>query len=195
MCACRHNRTMTSSSPFSFILLILIFAGLVAPGHGLFWGLFGGRDDFFPDTRYTEYSDLTDAEKNATMALGYDEATWNLPGRAVIEAKPYSNLTEDEMDAAETLGLTNEGHWDCWINHYAAYGWSELREVRVQIHLRMLGWNRRKWEGGGNPPRSEDEFWDDLWFWQSNAAGRICFFKETWDGEAPIGDWPEGFGE
>lgn len=39
------------------------------------------------------------------------------------------------------MGNDAEEKWDCWVNHYAGYSWSELEGEGVQDDFIALDWN------------------------------------------------------
>eukprot|EP01043_Picozoa_sp_COSAG02_P070755 COSAG02_NODE_12656_length_1513_cov_3.750354_1_plen_182_part_01 len=63
-----------------------------------------------------DWADLTTAEVDAAIVLGWDEASWDCLGDACVapasDEKAWSGLTADELAAAEALGWTEE-MWNC----------------------------------------------------------------------------------
>ena len=55
---------------------------------------------------------------------------------------------------ATTLEISEES-WDCHMNHYADFNWTELVGAGVAKYFQALGWNNRSWVGEISPPRSE----------------------------------------
>jgi hypothetical protein len=81
----------------------------------------------YPSGRYVEWRYLDAASMAAAETLAYDESAWNLPGSADIETLSYETINATNRaqgQAIEALGM-NEGTWDCYINHYEDYNWTE----------------------------------------------------------------------
>lgn len=144
----------------------------------------------FPGFRYVPWSDLsTDRQVLATSA-GWNETTWNLPGfggggingtTPTLEDLSFDSLGTQKV-ALIALGFT-EDQYDCYINHYAYYDWSELQEFDIAPYFETLGWTSESWEGSVPPPASEDTFWNALTSAEQEAAYGICYFEGTWNEE------------
>ena len=128
--------------------------------------------------------------------------TWNFPGTAAIEMQSYesianrSNVTYDtlpatfatkqgdyrktELEVLADLGLNDEAVYDCYVNHYNDYFWTELDEVE-QRAFEGLGWNVSSWEGVIPAPQSEDKYYIQLDADEQQAAAELCYLPETWD--------------
>jgi hypothetical protein len=65
-------------------------------------------------------------------------------------------------------------------------------EAGVQGFAMDLGWTEQLWvsseEDAG--PASEALYWDELSQAQRDAAGALCYFEETWNGELSMDQWP-----
>ena len=66
--------------------------------------------------------------------------TWN-GFDATIETNRYSSLPAGALNDVNVLMEGDEeNRWDCWINHYRAYSWSELDDG-VRKSYETLGWD------------------------------------------------------
>jgi len=63
-----------------------------------------------------------------------------------------------------------------WENFY----WEDLSRDEQQLWA-ILGWNEALWNAN-NPPPSANMEWDQLTLTQRNAAERLGFTPELWDG-------------
>jgi len=143
-----------------------------------------------PEKRYVEWSSLEDVDRTvAEFYLKYTEETWNLPGsNAEIEEISYVDLTNNGKAGVISLGMTEEVY-DCHINHYYGYWWSNLEEVGLDQYYSILGWNADLWDNDdGEVPDSEELYWSELTSAQQLAASNVCFFEDLWNGES-IPDW------
>ena len=96
---------------------------------------------------------------------------------------PYNTITR-------TLGLDEE-QWDCWINHFYDYDWSELVDEELGLYFEALGWTQTSWDNddAANFPESNDKFWVELTDLEKEAANYLCFFPELWDATLTIPEW------
>lgn len=108
----------------------------------------------FPHVRFTPFEMLPySLQLEAVQTLGYTATEWNEPGEADIEyysiedicfyyENAPQNWTCPTRQAIAKLGfdLNNEDQWDCWMNHYDDYSWSELEESDVAQHYAALGY-------------------------------------------------------
>ena len=162
------------------------------------WGLFHHDDshdsydpapDYTPppiphwaaEYRYTPWGDLPKPVRQAAREdLSYTEWTWNLPGTNDVEYLAYSELDIDQQAGSETIGLDEEG-WDCWVNHYEDYFWSELEDDGVAECYEALGWSQENWLDEFPLPESEYKDWVDLTKKEKMAALCLCFFEDLWN--------------
>ena len=143
-----------------------------------------------PEKRYIEWSSLSETDRSvATFYLSYTEESWNLPGsNSEIEEISYVDLTNNGKAGVISLGMTEEVY-DCYINHYYGYWWSDLEEVGLDQYYSILGWNADLWDNDdGDVPNTEDLYWSELTSEQQIAASNVCFFEDLWNGES-IPDW------
>ena len=77
--------------------------------------------------------------------------------------------------------LTLALQYDCYINHYEGYAWSDIVQYELDPYLEVLGWTQDSWELNGTAPESEDKSWSELSDAEREAAGEICFFEVTWN--------------
>ena len=113
--------------------------------------------------------------------------SWDTLGTNDVEEHSYVDLHENGKAGAESFGL-NDDIWDCHINHYYGYWWSDLEESGFDQYLIVLGWDENGWDDDGSAPESDDSYWDDLTPEEQSAASQICYFKDLWDG-VPIPEW------
>merc|ERR1712238_165064 len=100
--------------------------------------------------RWTSYADLTGQQVGGAMALDYTKMTWNTLGTNSIEESAWYYLTPQEMAASLQVGIVEED-WDCYVNHYGDYSWSELEEYFLAKYWIALGWNQLSWDGTIDP--------------------------------------------
>ena len=142
----------------------------------------------FPNTRYTLWSGLSGAEEKLAKQLGYEEDTWNMPGSAEVELLSFYSLIDEGTDSnAYGLGF-DDVNWDCYVNRYYDYWWSDIENEGIAHYWMDLGWTQKMWDEGSGVPDSEDKAWADLDGKESYAAYQLCYFEETWDGYA-LTDW------
>merc|ERR1712238_614743 len=139
------------------------------------------------EVRWTSYAQLTGRQVNGAMALDYTQATWNTLGTNSIELWAWYNLTPQEKAASEQIGIDEEA-WDCYVNNYGAYSWSELEKYFLAKYWIALGWNQLSWQGPIDPPNTTNMYWAELTRVQQDAALELCYRQESWDG-IPIPDW------
>ncbi|KAL9181028.1 hypothetical protein ACHAXT_009833 [Thalassiosira profunda] len=143
--------------------------------------------DEVPEKRFIEWSSLGDIDRGyATDYLGYDEYTWDYPGENELETYASHDLYPEEVEGLD-LGIS-EDMWDCHINHYAGYYWSELEESNLDQYFSQLGWDESSWDGDRPEPETESKYWDDLTQEQQMAAAQVCYSSNLWDG-TPLPEW------
>jgi len=161
----------------------------------------------YPTYRFRPWTELTKGEKKAARDLGYNQASWNLPGTADVEYYAwyihqdyYGDYDDyypdrDFLDSAETLGFVDrvvdgvtqsaEDIWDCWQNHYYSYVWAELVEYDLDSYAEDLGWNENKWDDDDledeDKPASETKYWEELTDDEKTAALGFCYTQKIWD--------------
>jgi len=137
-----------------------------------------------PSARFRPWRDVSDAERvRLERSFGYTELTWNVLRLSDAEQKGWFELMYYEEDVSEAvLGLDGDG-WDCWINHYDSYGWSDLvKKGHVQA-MSGLGWTEDAWNGDAAPPASDSKLWHELTEAEQLHATRLCFFDDNWNRE------------
>jgi hypothetical protein len=142
-----------------------------------------------PSLRFTPWKEII-ADNNATrlellqQTLGYDELTWNVLRLAAVEQKGWHELTPNESNAVEDVFGLDDAGWDCWMNHYDSYSWSDLMNSGIDAHFIGLGWSESSWEdveGEVDPPESEGKLWDELNEVEQYHATELCYIQENWD--------------
>lgn len=141
----------------------------------------------YPDVRYQLWNALTADEQALATAAGWTEISWNSVGTAQVESLAFSSLTFDSQLAMTSLGLY-EAQYDCYINHYNDYDWSELVLYDISPYFETLGWTEGSWNGTAAEPASEDKSWSELTAAEQGAAEELCFFQDMWD-EVPLAQW------
>lgn len=138
----------------------------------------------FPAFRYRPWDDLDTVTQNvAGGMMNYTEELWNKLGTSINEKNTFLNLKSEPREAALELGFYTHT-WDCFMNHYLTYYWSSLHGD-LKVAVETLGWTEAMWRGeeGAGKPQSEETVWNDLTPQEKGAATRLCYFKETWDGD------------
>ena len=138
-----------------------------------------------PRTRFLAWSLLSADQMQMASDMGYAEDTWNLLGSSDVEHLTFNALDNPQRKAARSLGMTTEDIWDCHINHYRGYLWSNLVESGLDQYYSALGWTKADWEEGSRRPASESKYWEGLSFDERSAATQLCYTEEIWD-EVPI---------
>ena len=131
--------------------------------------------------RYRPWSDLTADEMAFATTVGWTESTWNEVGTASHEDLAFSSLSIEQQRALVSLGFY-EAQYDCHVNHYEDYFWSELQEEELAIHYETLGWTEQSWNGTASAPASDDKDWADLSASEKAAAEALCWNQDLWDG-------------
>lgn len=160
----------------------------------------------YPTARFTPWDGLEVPVRDAAHALGYHGKSWNQPGKlTAVESLDWDSLTPAQQKLAATMQLTDL-QWDCYINHYRHYKWSELEPEAHEIAgaYSALGWTEVNWKSLSTPqtnrdddqavptlvlPPSEGKMWEDLTPEEQAAAQTVCYTKELWN-EVEIPLWP-----
>ncbi len=141
-----------------------------------------------PLKRFIEWTLLNETDqKYALNNLDYSQDSWNNPGSNSVEEWSFHDLYDSEVEGALGLGIDGEA-WDCHINHYYGYWWSDLVKDGYDEYFSILGWDEDKWDNGSSAPETEGMEWDDMSAEQRAAAEQVCFFRELWNG-VPISQW------
>ena len=172
----------------AFLLLLLLMSSLAIIVEGedrLFYNEVGIP---IPFERYQLWSDLTKDQRDLlanTEGLAYTEETWETPRSNDME---YDSLLliihafTQAYDDAIAFGFTQQ-IWDCYINHYEGYAWSDLVARDQAKYFKALGWTQQQWDGEIDTiPASEEKLWIRLNFEEKQAAANLCYFQELWDG-------------
>jgi hypothetical protein len=72
--------------------------------------------------------------------------------------------------------------WDCYINHYLYYEWSDLN-VTIQAYMTSIGWTDDTWGSSNYKPNSYNMYWDELTDEQRGNATEVCYFENIWNKE------------
>jgi hypothetical protein len=142
-----------------------------------------------PHVRYIPWLQLQDSIRQSAELVAYDADTWNEPGTAVIEELDWESIrvaTPKSIPILQSMGLYGPT-WDCYINHYGGFFWSELTP-EVQQAYETLGWTETTWNSGAVVPVSETTPWIELSEAERAAAERVCYFDKLWD-RIPLTEW------
>ena len=146
------------------------------------------------DIRYIPWDELDSKVRAHAESLQYTQKLWNVPGWdndiENLAAETIADQYDHGFDALIGMGYTSIEQWDCYINHYGDYGWSDLEEARVDQHWVALGWNRQLWDTGiGQQPITSDKFWHQLTEEEKEAATELCYMCNTWNLNSLGSDW------
>ena len=145
-----------------------------------------------PTLRFTAFSMLPDDSLPIIEdGLGYREDSWNLLGSSSLEALSWASNTAEVADFVENsaaIGILDEATWDCHINHFVDYWWSELETYGMAVQWRALGYDASMWSVG-KLSEVEDLYWSELSDEQRAAAEQLCYREEIWN-EVPLTFWP-----
>lgn len=157
---------------------------------------------YCPTIRYTSWSDQPLIFRAMVLyrKLGYTASTWDYEPKSRIwnfmEFLAWdSSAVAESHDELEDMGY-DEGRWNCCVNHYEDFDWSELEyrgyEDQVEAY-EALGWSEETF-GSADPtlwPESELQSWQDLTQYQRYMAeSKLCYTEETWDARLPLYEWP-----
>lgn len=136
----------------------------------------------FPTIPLTVWAELTVHQQGNATILGYNETTWDYPG---IDMKSVNTsflrwdaLSDEQQLAAAALDLA-EFYWDCLIQHYDNYPWSDLKAKGVKHLYEALNWNYASWHGIVAPPSSNNQTFGQLGRGQQIAAKQLCYLPQT----------------
>lgn len=159
-----------------FFVLIVSFLNIIVSCQSV---VLYNQDQFsIPRFRFVEWADSE--QKVLAADANYDEDTWNNLGTNSIEDLAFGD-NQDVQSVLSQMGF-EEGPWDCWMNHYNGYYWSNLEEYGIAPYFEALGWNAQAWDGPASGyPESDSKAWDELDSIEQQAAANICYIPETWD--------------
>jgi len=120
--------------------------------------------------------------------LNYASDSWNHVWTNPTELYAYEDLNSSAQNAATSVLGMDDYTWDCFVNHYYSYGWSDLEDYDLVRHFSILGWTQESWEWGGDAPWTEDAYWGDLTEDMQSAANQVCYFENTWNWVSMV-DW------
>ena len=144
----------------------------------------------YPTVRFTPWGGLSPQDRHGANAVGYQAKSWNRPGTLAAEASRHAAL-EPAMAAFLGIASIDAASWDCYVNHYRAYNWTELGE-EARTSYATLGWTPDAW-GNGTEPAEEGKYWADLTAEQRHAAAKVCYVQPSWD-DVAIPLWKEDDG-
>lgn len=141
----------------------------------------------YPHFRYIPWEDLTPSEVSQAQTAGWEQESWDVTDKASLEFSAFSDLPEPQRVALLEMGFYEE-QYDCYINHYHGYDWSELEEWGLAKFYEAFGFTEVLYSSGEPPVGYAQTHWDGLTEAQKTAAYEICWFKELWD-EEPVAEW------
>ncbi len=136
------------------------------------------------------WADIDEADQAAWTVLGWDETNWDNADPTTIpvsETTPWDELTEEEQEAAASLGYA-EADWaelqarmpeadadEFW----SSLSWDDLKYSEMRL-WGILGWDAESWEGTTDAPESDTKPWDELTEEEQEAATQLGYTDETW---------------
>ena len=135
----------------------------------------GGISD--KETKYESvlFAALPSDAKEAAIALGFDEASWNDSGWPTSESKWWTELAEEERKAAETLG------WDkaAWDDKYESFNFADL-PPHVAKAAESIGFTAEMLDGD-KWPAFEHTYWKDLSDSEKAGLNVMGWTQWKWD--------------
>ena len=123
---------------------------------------------------------LESEEKSIASNIGYDRTSWDNLEMSDMESLRYVDLSEEEQLGVMSLGMDAD-KWDCYMNHYNGYFWSDLQVLGVASFYETLGYSLLSWDYELEYVETEDMNWSELSSEQQDAAHKLCFFQNSWD--------------
>lgn len=146
-----------------------------------------------PEVRYQDFATLETNQHYAAIDLGYNTFSWNSYQNPIEELTFEEIINErDWRDAMFELGYEEET-WDCCMNNYAGYEYSELDDDEfpmLKLAVQVLGWNEKTWDSvrEKDAPPSEYKEWDELTDLEKAAADYLCYYEESWNEEETVSE-------
>jgi len=144
----------------------------------------------FPYCRYgRKWEDLHHSTARSLRThLGYTRIGWNAAHD--LENSQYNDIDEESKKWIRSHVLCsnddeqNQKVWDCFVNHYYNYWWSDIQDAGLTQYFEVLGWTRDVWDGGNynSYPASEFSSFEELDEAEQLAARQLCWFKDKWNG-------------
>lgn len=147
----------------------------------------------YPWFRYQPWEYLTPREKSLADLIGWDQTSWNA-GKSLYDdsesdaSLAFADLTDEQRSNLMDLGFYEE-QYDCWINHYEGYSWSDLQLYGLAGYFETFGFTADNFLGAqGSVAAYQQADWNELSEAQKEAAYQLCWFEELWD-EVPLTKW------
>ena len=147
------------------------------------------KNIIYPSVRYLTWSELEN--KDAALALGYNEELWDIPGAHIVERVPWVNLNATQLAAAISLGFSRLT-WDCNQVHFFYMDWEQLVDYGMHVYWAMLGWTEESWKGEIKAPRTGRKRWGRLTDEQQAGARAVCYHEGSWD-QVNLTYWRENY--
>ncbi|KAL7525514.1 hypothetical protein ACHAXR_001042, partial [Thalassiosira sp. AJA248-18] len=134
----------------------------------------------YPYTRFTRWTELETFERDIARSLDYARNSWDNLEILYLESNRFIDLNVQQQQSISSLGM-DENMWDCYVNHYNGYYWSDLQAAGAAQYYAVLGWSEESWEEGIGLPATEDMYWEELSEVQQEAGHMLCYFRNSWD--------------
>ncbi|KAL3919363.1 MAG: hypothetical protein SGILL_003790, partial [Bacillariaceae sp.] len=169
----------------------------------------------YPEKRFgANWENLDEDTRADARTLYYGWKKWDLVERSARESylsyeEAILDMTKDQKKALDNL-VANAESWDCYINHYDSYGWTDIESDETLLSAFVaLGYTESWWDGSATlaptldgrqfswqasffgeetPLEAYDKYWDDLTDEEKDAAKTLCYDANTWDG-IPMSLW------
>lgn len=176
-----HSRTM-------FIVEAVVFLSAIWAVRADDAEIPNSRGISYPTTRFETWENLEPMAQSAAEDMGYSSTQWNSPGTFSLERTRYSSLDSASQDALGQLNMDAEV-WDCYVNHYRGYAWTDIESEGLDSYYISLGFDETRWEtDSGFVAQIDGRLWNELSTMEQTAAGELCYFEELWNG-LEIGFW------
>jgi len=156
-----------------------------------------------PRFRFERWNDLS--FQDLARQVAYNESLWetlrmnsieklafvDLASKEYLEGEWAVAVTSDQPNSVlADMGFT-EDVWDCWINHYGGYEWSDLVTYEISSFYEALGWTEDAWNSDNESdyPESDSKGWSELSAIEQKAAANLCHIEQTWNVEPFATGW------
>jgi hypothetical protein len=136
------------------------------------------------------WDDLNPAEKGAAKQLGIDQDVWEGHKDADVEDLDWKDLNPAQQQSLTTLGF-NQKSWDCMADAHAdaSKKVAATKAAAAAKKSHVWGADATVWDTNMilacDAPISNKN-WDDLSGGEKDAAAKLGFNKQSWEGQTPI---------
>eukprot|EP00978_Attheya_sp_CCMP212_P024994 scaffold79552_cov46-Attheya_sp.AAC.1 len=135
------------------------------------------------------WADLPLNVKDAWDDLDFGGISWTVQGmNEEREEDTWSDLDEEDRALAEIVGFTGDS-WDCQINHYNGYNWTDIKNANLTEYFETIGYDEDMWEEDEDAA-IDVKAWGEIEAEIQAALEGICWTQDLWDN---YGTEPEGF--